>query len=148
VKHLPIFAQLIARQRSSVFPTSANDHRIRTPSKNWAQWFLRRNPELRAKRLKAIDLKRYGPNIYEKVVHWFAIIGQELQNPDVVPDNVYNMDETGCLLSAPVSVKVLVSKDDLTNSRGAAIKRESITAVECISASGRSLPPLSSRQSR
>jgi hypothetical protein len=83
-----------------------------------------------------------GPNIYEKVVHWFSVIEKELQNPNVLADNVYNMDETGCQLSAPVSVKVLVSKDDLTNSRGAGIKRTLITAVECISASGKSLPLL------
>ena len=102
VKQLPNLAQLIDRQRCSICPISANDHEIRTPSKNWAQWFLRRNPELSAKRLKAIDLKRHGPNIYEKTADWFTIIGKELQSTDIVPDNVYNMDETDCRLSAPV----------------------------------------------
>ena len=42
------------------------------------------------------------------------------------------MDETGYQLSAPGSVTVLVSRHDRTNSRGAVVKRESITVVECV----------------
>ena len=52
------------------------------------------------------------------------------------------MDETGVLLSVLNSLKVLVSKEDLSDGRGAGVQRTLITAIECISASGRSLPPL------
>ena len=52
------------------------------------------------------------------------------------------MDETGVMLSMPGSVKVLVSKDDLRDYRGAGVKRTTVTAIECISADGRSLLPL------
>ena len=79
--------------------------------------------------------------MYEKVAYWFDIMGPELKHPNVLSENLYNMDETGCQLSAPTSVTVLVSKHDRTNSRGAVVKRESITVVECISADGRALPP-------
>ena len=41
----------------------------------------------------------------DKIVEWFDVIGQVLQDPAVLPENVYNIDET-------VSVKVLVGKDD------------------------------------
>lgn len=37
---------------------------------------------------------------------------------------------------------MLVSRDDLSNGRGAEVQRTLITAIECISASGESLPPL------
>ena len=40
------------------------------------------------------------------------------------------------------SVKVLISKDDLRDYRGAGVKRTTVTAIECISADGRSLLPL------
>jgi hypothetical protein len=43
-------------------------------------------------------------------MHWFSIIGKELHEPAIVPENVYNMDETGVLLSVLSSLKVLVSK--------------------------------------
>jgi hypothetical protein len=74
--------------------------------------------------------------------HWFEVIGEVLQDLAILPENVYNMDETGVLLSMLGSVKVLVSKDDLRDYRGASVKRTMVTAIECISADGRSLLPL------
>jgi hypothetical protein len=35
-----------------------------------------------------------------------------LQDPAILPENVYNMDETGVMLSMLDSVKVLVGRDD------------------------------------
>jgi len=50
-----------------------------------------------------------------------------LDDPAIVPENVYNMDETGVLLSVLSSLKVLVSKQDLRNYRGAGVKRTLVT---------------------
>jgi len=58
-------------------------------------------------------------NIYDKVVHWFDVIGKVLQDQTILPENVYNMDETGVMLSMLGSVKVLVGKDDLRSYRRA-----------------------------
>ncbi len=52
------------------------------------------------------------------------------------------MDETGVMLSMLGSVKVLVGKDDLRDYRGAGVKRTMVSAIECVSADGRSLLPL------
>ena len=52
------------------------------------------------------------------------------------------MDETGVMLSKLSSVKVLIGKDNLRNYRGAGVKRTIVTAIECISANGKSLLPL------
>jgi len=65
-----------------------------------------------------------------------------LKEPTVLKENVYNMDETGIMLSALGSLKVLVGRDDLRNYRGAGVKRTMITAVECICADGQALSPL------
>jgi len=51
-------------------------------------------------------------------VQWFTVIGKELGDPAIVPENVYNMNETGVLLSV-LSFQVLVSKQDLRNYRKA-----------------------------
>ncbi|KAF2676794.1 DDE-domain-containing protein [Lentithecium fluviatile CBS 122367] len=45
------------------------------------------------------------------------------QAPEILPENVYNMDETGTMLSMLGSVKLLVGKDDLRAYRGAGVKR-------------------------
>lgn len=73
---------------------------------------------------------------------WFKLIGEQLRNPDILPENVYNMDETGVLLSVLSTLKVLVSSDKPQPHRKAGVKRTLVTAIECISADGRSLPPL------
>ena len=72
----------------------------------------------------------------------FEVVSMVLQDPAVLPENVYNMDETGIMLSKLGSVKVLVGKDDFRNYKGAGFKRTMVTAIECISADGRSLLPL------
>jgi hypothetical protein len=65
-----------------------------------------------------------------------------LQDPAVLAENVYNMDETGVILSMLSSVKVLVSKNDMRNYRGARVKQKLVTAIECISGDSRYLNPL------
>ena len=52
------------------------------------------------------------------------------------------MDETGIMLSKLNSVKVLFSKENQKGYRGARVKRVIVTAVECVSADGRSLDPM------
>ena len=65
-----------------------------------------------------------------------------LDRPDVEPWNVWNMDETGIMLSVLGSVKVLVGKDDRRDYRGAGTKRTMVTAIECVSAYGECLNPM------
>ena len=75
-------------------------------------------------------------------MQWFDIIGEVLQGPDIDQGNVYNVDETSVMLSKPGSVKVLVRKDNQHGSRGARVKRQMVTAIECISGDGRVLDPI------
>jgi hypothetical protein len=141
IKYLRSLALVIARQRSSVFQAPTSDETIKPPGKNWPQAFYKHHPELNPRRVKALDWNRHDNNIYDKITHWFEVIGKELHDP-VMPDNVYNIDETGLMLSMLGSLKVLVGKDDPRAYRGAGVKRMMVTAIECISADGRSLLPL------
>jgi hypothetical protein len=67
------------------------------------------------------------------------VIGKILQDPVILAEIVYNMDETGVMLSMPGSVKVLVGKDDRRDYRGARVKRTTVTAIDYISGDGRYL---------
>ena len=67
------------------------------------------------------------------------MIGRVLQDSNIVPESVYNMDKTGVMLSMLGSVKVLVSKDNLRGYKGARVKRTVVTAIKCISGDGRYL---------
>jgi hypothetical protein len=55
---------------------------------------------------------------------------------------VYNIDETRVMLSIPGSIKVLVSKYNKRDYRGARVKRTTVTVIECISGNGRYLNPM------
>ena len=109
--------------------------------KNWAQLFRKRHADvLKASKSRALDWDRF--DIYDKATHWFDVIRKVLHDPAVLQENVYNMDETGVMLSKLNSVKVLVSKDNQHSCRGARVKRTSITAIECVSAAGKLLDPM------
>jgi hypothetical protein len=137
IKFLASLAFIIARQRSIT-----NNEAIKPPNKNWAQGFQKRYPELKSRRVQAMDWKRYENNIYDKIIYWFNVIEKVLQDPAILLENVYNINETGVMLCMLGSVKVLVCKDDLRDYRGAAVKRTMVTAIEYICANGRSLLPI------
>ena len=134
IKYIRSLAFSATRQRPK--PARPTD----LPGTNWPRAFQKRHPELKATRVRALDWKRY--NIYDKTAHWFEVIGKELHNPEIIPENVYNMDEIGVMLSMLNSVKVLISKNDQRGYRGARVKRTMVTVIECISASGRYLNPM------
>ena len=76
-----------------------------------------------------MDWERHEENIHDKMTHWFAVIRQVLQDPDILPKNMYNMGETGVMLCKLGSAKVLVGKDDARGYKGAGVKRTMLTAI-------------------
>ncbi|KAM0703871.1 hypothetical protein Q7P35_008876 [Cladosporium inversicolor] len=136
IKYISSIAFTVARGRPE------HDRPQKPPGKNWAKALEKRHPELKAKRVKALDWDRHEKNIYPKIEDWFELIGKVLEGPDILSENVYNMDETGVMLSKLGSVKVLVATNDVRDYRGARVKRKMVTAVECISADGRYLKPM------
>jgi hypothetical protein len=135
IKYIPSLAFSVARQRST-------DKQPKTLGKNWVRSFSRRHPALKARKIQALDWNRHPNNIYDKITDWFEVIGKALQDPAIRSENIYNMDETGVILSMLSGVKVLVGKDDMRDYRGALIKRTTVTAIECISADGKYLDPM------
>lgn len=136
IKYISSIAFTVARGRPE------HDRPQKPPGKNWAKALEKRHPELKAKRVKALDWDRHEKNIYPKIEDWFELIGKVLEGPDILSENVYNMDETGVMLSKLGSVKVLVATNDVRDYRGTRVKRKMVTAVECISADGRYLKPM------
>ena len=141
-KVLRALAQVIASRRSSVSLTAGRNPDVPPPGKNWPRSIVKRHEDLVAKTQGALDWARHGHNIYDKVMEWFDLIEPVLCDPAIRAENVYNMDETGILLSSLRSRRVIVSKNDRSTRRGTGVKRELVTAIECISAAGQFLDPL------
>lgn len=93
IKYISSIAFTAARGRPE------HDRPQKPPGKNWAKALEKRHPELKAKRVKALDWDRHEKNIYPKIEDWFELIGKVLDGPDILSENVYNMDETGVMLS-------------------------------------------------
>lgn len=145
VKDLRYYAAILLRRRACAGGQASDagvSTRRLTPGKDWPQAFCKRHPELKVARLRALDWKRHDKNIYAKIVKWFDLMRQQLAERSVLQENVYNMDETGVLLSVLGSSKYLISSELQKAHRGTSSQRTLITAAECISADGRSLPPL------
>jgi hypothetical protein len=71
IKYIPSIAFSLARRQRPLA-----DRPSKPPNKNWPQFFYKRHPELRASKNGALDWNRY--DIYDKVVHWFEVIGKVL----------------------------------------------------------------------
>ncbi|CAD6446244.1 57711c6a-01b9-48ab-9f65-d7b74bd0ee6c-CDS [Sclerotinia trifoliorum] len=97
----------------------AIDRPFKPPGRNLTKALEKRHLELIARRFKALDWNRQEKNTYGKITHFFEVIKYVLQDPAVLAENVYNMDETEVMLSMPGSVKVLVSKHDMQDYKGA-----------------------------
>jgi hypothetical protein len=136
IKYIPSIAFSFTRH------TPLPDKPLKPPGKNWVKALERRRPKLVARRVKAMGWNRHDKNTYEKIEHWFEVIGRGLEDPTITGENVYNMDETGVMLSMLGSVKVLVGKADLHTYQGARVKRKMVTAIECIRADGTYLKPM------
>jgi hypothetical protein len=66
IKVVRVLAHVIARQRrprSAVSETLADGDDVRTPNKNWPQAFLKRHPELKSMRIKALDVNQHDHHI-------------------------------------------------------------------------------------
>ncbi|KAF2804448.1 uncharacterized protein BDZ99DRAFT_370393, partial [Mytilinidion resinicola] len=60
IKYIPSLAFYVARNQLTNKP-------IKPPGKNWPRGFEKRYLELKAKTVKAINWKRHGNNIYDKI---------------------------------------------------------------------------------
>lgn len=61
---------------------------------------------------KLIDWNWFDDEIYDKIVKWFDGIKPRLCRPDILQENVYNIDETGILLFMLGSIKVFIGRND------------------------------------
>jgi hypothetical protein len=107
IKYIPLLAFCVTHQ----WPIT--DRPLKPPGRNWAKVLENRHPELKVRRVRALDWNRHKTNTYEKITHWFKVIRKVLQDPAILEENVYNMDKTGVMLSILGSVKVLVVKDNM-----------------------------------
>jgi hypothetical protein len=72
IKYILSLAFIIACRRSTT------DEAIKPLGKNWLKAFEKRHLKLNLRKIKAVDWNRHDNNIYDKITHWFKVIGKIL----------------------------------------------------------------------
>ena len=145
-------ANLIRQNRLLI--TMSPTHKIAPLGKNWIDKFKSRHPEVRSAWTKSIHNVRVDGCQPHLLQTWFAELEAIMSRNRYETKNIYNMDETGYGIGGSQSKQVLVVVDKrdvghtgLQEASGKALRKAKgradwMTAIECVSASGRALPPL------
>ena len=107
----------------------------------WVQRFMQRHPYLQTTLSCMIESARLK-DISEAVMQWFNTCTQLIEENDIQPGDIYNVDETGNLMGIIERSYVIVDSTKRTRYQAQPGRQEWVTAVECICADGSSILPL------
>ena len=109
--------------------------------KRWMQAFLRRNPSLRTQRAHSRESARINGATTEVIRPWFNRLHIS-ETHTIKPENRYNMDEAGIMEGLGENGLVVGSAEKRSIQKKTPGSRAWTSFLECISATGVSLPPL------
>jgi hypothetical protein len=104
--------------------------------------FIKNQPELQTKWSRRLNSQRASSEDPIAITAWFKLVEETRQTYGVLDQDIYNFDETGFAMGVAATSKVVTSSDRV--GRAVVIQpgnREWVTAIECVNASGWSLPP-------
>jgi hypothetical protein len=112
------------------------------PGKNWTQKLRTRYPNIRGAYTRSLESARVVGSSYSIVEAYFDALSTLFLENSYLPDDVYNFDESGFAIGTSISTRVLTNTNEKRPRKVVPGRQEWITAIECISALGRALPPL------
>jgi hypothetical protein len=110
--------------------------------KCWVDRFIKTQPELQTKWNRRFHAQRARCEDLEAIDAWFKRVEDARLSHGILDVDIYNFDETAFIMGVAATSKVVTSSD--TIDRRATIQPDNgewVTAIECISASGWSIPP-------
>jgi site-specific DNA-cytosine methylase len=111
---------------------------IPTVDAQWTTRFLKCHDYFKQTQ-KKINSDRQASENLEQVNGYFNKLQTIIQEGGILPDDTYNMDETGFRIGMGKD-QLIVTQRKWTHYFGLPENRESTTAIECISAAGEFLP--------
>lgn len=112
----------------------------RTLGKNWAYAFLARMPpRFEWKTQKTLERARFEAADPGYVTTWYDRLQITIETYGITERNLYNFDETGFRIGEGKAERVVSARNNFRNPTGG--QSESLTGIECVSASGWVMPP-------
>lgn len=108
----------------------------------WLYRFLNRYPILKGTYSRQLESARHQEATYEKISQWFSVFRTRFDEQNYELENIYNMDETGFAVGTTQSTRIIIDSTQKSNWKVTPGKQEWITAIECVSATGRALSPM------
>ena len=134
VRHMGV---RILQQREKL----ANAHDV-ILGKHWITRFLDRHPHLASKFSTQVKKQRIVSSNPKILRGAFEILGPLIRQFNILPQNVYNMDEKGLQMGKSARVKVICVRGRRSPPLQTDGDRELVTAIETIAADGTVLPPM------
>jgi len=108
----------------------------------WVKRFMSRHPDLDsliAEQIEAARIKETSRPVLEK---WFTDVKSIIDEFNIEPQDIYNMDETGFSIGSIKATRVIIDRTQNIRYSAYPGRQEWVSVIECISMDGSALPPL------
>jgi hypothetical protein len=111
---------------------------------NWQERWLDRHPDLKSKFIPPLDKERamaHSVGVFER---YFALFWAIIEEYDLYPEDIHNMDEKGFMQGVIAKERVIVSRDQHFKGKSFITQdgsREWTTIIDCVSMDGRKTSP-------
>ena len=121
---------------------SAHLSSIQPVGECWVRRFIQRHPEMKSKYTQKYDYQRAKCEDPQLIKDWFKRVKETIKRYGIVPEDIYNIDETGFQMGITSTSKVVCGLET-RQSHAKALQpgnREWVTSIVAINASGSALP--------
>ncbi|BCS24404.1 uncharacterized protein APUU_40848A [Aspergillus puulaauensis] len=108
---------------------------------NWVTNFLKRHPELKSRFIRRYNRQRAQCEDPKVIMDWFNTYKTICNDKGILPDDIYNFDETGFAMGLIATARVVARRD--MPGKPYLIQpgnREWVTIIECINTRGWAIP--------
>ena len=107
----------------------------------WPKRFRQRHPDLKMKKRTGLEKARAKALNRLAVDEFFNMLTDVIKEYDILPENLYNMDEKGIQLGIGARITAMVDRDQKVVYSIEDGNRELVTVIECICTDGSILHP-------
>ena len=105
-------------------------------------WFLQQHNELSSIHPRSIEIARVKDVSLERLQQWFNDLHDAIEKYGILPENMYNVDETGFAIGEREASKIIIDAPIQQQFQAKPGRQEWVSIVECICGDGPVLPPL------